>query len=94
MKTAKPKTVARRGWIEPGGQERLLMTRQWHESDYPAALLDLRPEAQERAVEAMARGLAEHDWQWHDGSGLQAPWEGYLPEARAAFEALVGKLPK
>lgn len=39
-------------------------------------------------VEQVAKALAYHDWEYHEGSGLPAPIDGYLPEAHAILSSL------
>jgi hypothetical protein len=61
--------------------------------DYsPVAVLDLRAEAVEGYVEAMARAL--HGGSWTFDVGDDSSREMYYDNARAAVTALLGPLPK
>ena len=96
MKTAKPKPVARRYWCHPAHWHEGRVLYLWNKKakakcdSIPVAVLDLRPEAVERAVEAIrnAIGMSIDRGGW---CGEQKPYEHH---ARSALEALVGKLPK
>ena len=65
---------------------KLILAGSWgRENICPVAVLDLRPEAVERAVEQMAKAMLESRRPKHD---MLLYWQ-----ARAVLEALVGKLP-
>ena len=98
--TPKPKTVARRMWSKDllngwGASIEILQVVTVRpegmrgESYTPVAVLDLRPEATARAVEQMAKRLRVYYFgpRMREGEGCQKA-------ARAALEALCGKLPK
>ena len=92
--TPKPKTVARRMWADdrnlPGMPIVCYLAPPPRKTGFhEEVLLDLRPEATARAVEAMAKAIFEAP-QPQAKTGM----EYCMYEARAALEALCGKIPK
>lgn len=88
MKTKKP-IEAKRMWLDADG--RIL----WHTADKhswrdtPRTQVGVIDLSDIPALETqVAKALADHDWKYHDGSGLPAPVDGYLPEARAVLSSL------
>ena len=98
MKTPKPKTVARRMWADdrnlPGMPIVCYLAPPPRKTGFhEEVLLDLRPEATARAVEAIARSIFALDSTDFKQINPQI-LEPCLKQARRALEALCGKLPK